>query len=185
MVRRLNRLWLAFAFIVAGGHALPAQNAPGSEPETVLSVDLDRYMGLWYEFARLPNQFQRQCVRATTAEYSMRGDGRIDVVNRCLRDDGSVDEARGIARVVDETTNARLEVSFVRFLGRNLFWGDYWVVGLGSDYEYAIVGTPDRKYGWLLTREPEVSEDLEDEMFFVLEKKGYRHTDFVLSPQTR
>ena len=155
-----------------------AQNAPGAEPETVASVDLDRYAGVWYEFARIPNPFQRQCVSNTTAEYTMREDGRIDVLNRCVKEGGAWDEAHGIARVVDDLSNARLKVSFVRFLGRSLFWGDYWVVGLGADYEYAIIGTPDRKYGWLLTREPVVSEDLEDEMFFVLEKRGYRYADF-------
>lgn len=148
-------------------------------------MGLDDYVGLWYEFARIPNQFQRQCASSTTAEYRTREDGRLDVINRCVREDGSVDEAMGIARVVDEGSNARLKVSFVRFLGRNLFWGDYWIVGLGSDYEYAIVGTPDRKYGWLLTREPEVSEDLQDEMFFILEKRGYRYTDFERTAQLR
>ncbi len=141
-------------------------------------MDLEEYLGLWYEFARIPNQFQRQCANSTTAEYRAREDGRLDVINRCVKSDGSVDEALGVARVVDDVSNAKLEVSFVRFLGRNLFWGDYWIVGLGSDYEYAIIGTPDRKYGWLLTREANVSEDLQDEMFFILEKRGYRYTDF-------
>ena len=156
------------------------QNAPGSEPETVAAVDLERYMGLWYEFARLPNDFQSQCVANTTAEYTLRDDGRVDVVNRCETDDG-VDEAEGIARVVEGSANAKLEVSFVRILGFSLFWGDYWIIGLGDDYEFAVVGHPERKYGWLLVRDPVVSEELMDEMFFILESRGYRHDEFVLT----
>lgn len=162
-----------------------AQNAPGSEPETVEHVDLARYMGTWYEFARLPNRFQSQCVRNVTARYTLRDDGKVKVVNRCETEAGRLDEATGIARVVDEVTNAKLEVSFVRILGFSLFWGDYWVIGLGEDYEWAVVGHPNREYGWLLVRDPEVSEEMADEMFFVLESRGYRHDDFVLTPHDR
>lgn len=165
------------------GQPLAAQNAPGSQPETVASVDLERYAGRWYEYARIPNRFQEQCARNTTADYTILENGRVEVVNRCVKSDGTVDEARGIARVVDPDTNARLKVSFVRLLGFNLFWGDYWVIGLGDDYEYAVVGTPDRKYGWLLTREPEIPEALVDELFFVLETRGYRYSDFAVTPQ--
>ena len=161
--------------------AASAQNAPGSEPETVERVDLERYMGLWYEYAKLPNSFQDQCVANTTAEYTLRDDGRVTVVNRCDTADG-VDVATGVARVVDEETNAKLEVSFVEILGLNLFWGDYWVIGLGDDYEYAVVGHPERRFGWLLVRDPDVSEDLMDEMFFILESRGYRHADFETTP---
>jgi len=159
-----------------------AQNGPGTVPETVPHVDLERYMGLWHEFARLPNRFQSQCTGNTTAEYQLLDGGRVEVTNRCDTADG-IDEAVGVARVVDDSTNAKLEVSFVRFFGLQLFWGDYWIIGLGDDYEYAVVGTPDRKYGWLLVRDPDVSEDLKDEMFFTLESRGYRHRDFVITPR--
>lgn len=173
------------AFLGAMGLVVPtsavAQNAPGGEPETVGRVDLARYMGLWYEYAKLPNSFQEQCVGNTTAEYTLRDDGRVDVVNRCDTA-GGVDVARGLARVVDQETNAKLEVSFVRIFGLQLFWGDYWIIGLGDDYQYAVVGHPERKYGWLLVRDPEVSEDLMDEMFFTLESRGYRHEDFERTP---
>lgn len=153
-------------------------------PETVEAVDLERYAGLWYEFARLPNRFQEQCAADVTAEYSLRDDGRLTVVNRCRTHAGEIDEATGIARIVDTDTNARLEVSFVRIFGLSLFWGDYWILGLGGGYEYAVVGTPDREYGWLLVRDPVVSEDLADEMFFILEARGYRHRDFVITPRS-
>lgn len=176
---RFTPLLAALSLALPGAAA--AQNAPDSEPETVEWVDLERYMGLWYEYAKLPNSFQDQCVANTTAEYTLREDGRVDVVNRCDTADG-VDVATGVARIVDEETNAKLEVSFVEIFGLNLFWGDYWVIGLGNDYEYAVVGHPERKFGWLLVRDPDVSEDLMDEMFFTLESRGYRHTDFELTP---
>lgn len=168
--------------------ATAAQTATGQEgaepPETVDRVDLERYTGVWHEFARLPNRFQEQCAADVTAEYSLRDDGRLTVVNRCRTHAGALDEATGIARIVDTESNARLEVSFVRIFGLSLFWGDYWVLGLGPEYEYAVVGTPDREYGWLLVRDPVVSEDLADEMFFILEARGYRHRDFVITPRS-
>jgi lipocalin len=84
---------------------------------TVKAVDLERYVGLWYEIAKIPNRFQKQCVSGTTAEYTLREDGRITVVNQCVKKDGEVDDAEGIAKVVDTTTNTKLKVSFVSFPG--------------------------------------------------------------------
>ena len=179
----MRKILLTLALSAAVAPQVSAQNGPGSDPETVAYVDLERYAGRWYEYARIPNRFQEQCARNTTADYALLPNGRVEVINRCVKADGSLDEARGVARVVDSQSNARLEVSFVRFVGFNLFWGDYWVIGLGEDYEYAVVGTPDRKYGWLLTREPIISEELMDELFFTLEARGYRHEDFVPTPQ--
>jgi len=171
---------LAVAIAAVPG-AARGQRAPGSPPETVGRVDLRRYAGLWHEYAKLPNDFQDQCVAGTTAEYALRDDGKLDVVNRCETSDG-VDVARGIARVVEGSGNAKLEVSFVQVLGFSLFWGDYWIVGLDEDYEWAVVGHPERKYGWLLVRDPAVSEAVRDEMFFVLESRGYDHEAFVRTP---
>ncbi|MEJ2545696.1 MAG: lipocalin family protein, partial [Calditrichaceae bacterium] len=122
-----------------------------TEPVTVNYVDLNRYVGVWYEIAKIPNRFQKQCVSNTTATYSMNEDGTIKVINRCLQDDGSEDEAIGEARVVDTTSYAKLEVSFVSIFCVHLFWGDYWIIGLDESYQYAIVGTPSRKYGWILS----------------------------------
>jgi apolipoprotein D and lipocalin family protein len=148
----------------------------------VSSVDLERYAGLWHEIAKIPNRFQKQCARGTTAEYTLRDDGRIDVVNRCLREDGRPDEAKGVARIVDEETRAKLEVSFVSFLGWRPFWGDYWVIGLDEDYRWAIVGTPDRKYGWILARSPSLEDDELEEIFAILERNGYERSAFELDP---
>lgn len=136
-------------------------------------MDLARYCGRWYEVARIPNRFQRGCSRGTTATYTLRDDGNLEVLNRCIQVDGTADEARGVARAVDPVTNARLKVSFVRALGRWIFWGDYWVLALGADYGYAVVGTPDRRYGWVLARAPTLSPEQQVEIDRILRAQGY------------
>ena len=168
--------------------ALPVSTAAraSTEPtqpavEAVKYVDLGRYVGKWYEVARIPNRFQKQCARGTSAEYSMNEDGRISVVNRCFKEDGSRDEAKGVAKVVDAATHAKLKVSFVSFLGWRPFWGDYWVIGLDEDYRWAVVGTPDRKFGWILARSPTLSTETLDRVFEVVEANGYAREAFKLS----
>ncbi|MGE5815344.1 MAG: lipocalin family protein [Acidobacteriota bacterium] len=132
--------------------------ALGTSPETpvrtVPSVDLERYLGRWHEAARLPNRFQKDCASDVTADYSRRDDGRIRVVNRCRRADASTIEAEGVARVVDEKTNAKLKVRFApSWLSVFPFvWGDYWIIALADDYSYAVVGAPNRDYLWFLSR---------------------------------
>ena len=130
--------------LAVGGDAAAGRSLPRRRPapvRTVPFVDLDRYAGDWFEIARFPNRFQRQCVGDVRASYARRADGRIDVVNRCRTDDGRT-EARGIARVVDERTFARLKVRFApAWLSLLPFvWGDYWIIGLAEDYSWAVVG---------------------------------------------
>ena len=142
-------------------------------PITVESVDLRRYAGLWYEMARIPNGFQDQCVWGVTAEYSLRDDGKVGVVNRCYTEDGELEEAKGVARVADETSNARLEVSFFSILGWRPVWGDYWIIDLAEDYSYAVVCSPDRKYGWILARERTLPVDVLEGIFSRLREQGF------------
>jgi apolipoprotein D and lipocalin family protein len=123
----------------------------------VPKVDLARYMGKWYEIAKYPNRFQKGCAGAT-AEYSLAPGGKgVEVVNRCVEEGsgGKERSVRGKARIVDSETNAKLKVTFFW-----PFYGDYWILALGADYEYAVVGTPDRKYLWFLARTPSVGDDL-------------------------
>ncbi len=141
--------------------------------ETVSQVDLDRYVGTWYEVARLPNWFQDQCIGNVTADYRRLDDGDIEVVNRCLDEDGMIDEAHGVARIVDTSTNAKLEVSFVSVFGWNLFWGDYWILELGDEYEYAVVGMPSRKYAWILSRTVQLCPEVWSHIQKVLSRAGY------------
>lgn len=161
-----------------------ASNSDKAEPVTVDSVDLSRYIGTWYEIAKIPNTFQKKCARNTTATYTLRDDGEIDVVNRCEESDGSENVANGIAKIVDPKTNAKLEVSFVRILGIQLFWGDYWIIGLDRNYRYAVVGTPSRKYGWILSRMPALSAADMATVKNILRREGYDPGAFVPTEQT-
>ncbi len=127
--------------------------------KTVEQVDLQRYMGTWYEIASYPQSFQRGCA-GTSATYSLRNDGKVKVVNRCFDQslDGEERVATGRARVVDDS-NAKLEVSFF-----GPFWGDYWIIELGAEYDHAVVAAPGRDYLWILSRSPQMEQDLLDSL---------------------
>ncbi len=175
-------LSIVFIFMLMN-ESLKGQSSHINEPATVDSVNLNKYVGLWYEIAKIPNSFQSKCDHNTTAEYKLRDDGKIDVINRCIEKDGSVNEAKGTAKVVDSKTNAKLEVSFVRILGINLFWGDYWIIGLDKNYRYAVVGTPTRKYGWILSRTPELPKGDIENIYKLLLQQGYDPKDFEFTAQ--
>ena len=137
--------------------------------ETVPYVDLERYLGKWYEIASYPAWFQRGCT-ASTAEYSLLQDGNIRVINRCRKDSpgGSLKEAKGKAEIFDPETNAKLKVWF--------FWpfkGNYWIIDLSPDYQWAVVGEPSRKYLWILSRTPTMDGAIYQEILERLPQKGY------------
>jgi apolipoprotein D and lipocalin family protein len=157
MPRRAFARALALLLSLAGACG---QVAHAGDPRTVASVDLGRYAGRWFEVARFPNDFQSQCIRDVTATYQSLDDGSIEVVNRCRTASGEIDEAVGVARVTDPQTHAKLEVRFApAFLSFLPFvWGDYWVLGLDPQYRWAVVGTPDRAYLWVLARSPALAE---------------------------
>ncbi|MBN2355968.1 lipocalin family protein [candidate division KSB1 bacterium] len=169
------------AILLIPGFLYAQEGQERPQLQTVSSVDLKRYTGLWYEVAKIPNSFQRQCACGTTAEYQLRDDGRLTVINSCVKKDGSVSRASGIARVIDDQTRAKLKVSFVSILGIRLFWGDYWIIGLDADYDWAIVGTPSRKYGWILSRSAQLSDTVLDSIYTLLGENGYDPTDFVMT----
>lgn len=155
------RRWAATLALAGATMLLPAHTlAQAPMVRTVPFVDLDRYAGDWFEIARFPNRFQQKCVGDVRASYARRVDGRIDVVNRCRTADGQT-EARGIARLVDEQTHAKLEVRFAPAWLSWLpaVWGAYWVIGLASDYSWAVVGDPDRNYLWILARTPRLNDE--------------------------
>jgi apolipoprotein D and lipocalin family protein len=130
-------------------------------PQTVDSVDLQRYQGVWYELARLPMFFQRNCVQAE-AHYALQADGRLQVINRCRTDEGEWQEVKGEAVAQVEGQTDKLWVRFDNWFSRllpNVTKGEYWVLYLDDDYRTALVGHPNRKYLWLLAREPEVSAE--------------------------
>ena len=130
------------------------QSQPSEPVRSVDRVDLDRYAGDWFEIERFPNRFQRDCTGDVSATYRRRADGRLDVINRCRTAGGGIKEAQAVARVVDPATSAKLKVRFapgvLSFLP--FVWGDYWIIGLAEDYSWAVVGSPDREYLWILAR---------------------------------
>ncbi|QKT03553.1 lipocalin family protein [Ectothiorhodospiraceae bacterium 2226] len=165
---------IAVTLLVGAGLWLAAcGRGDGPPPTAVEQVDLDRYAGEWYEIARIPNRFQRKCVRDVTATYTRLPDDRLVVLNRCYTAEGEEDSASGTARPVEGAEAGKLEVSFVSFLGRPLLWNDYWILELGDDYEYAVVGNPNRRYGWILARRPALSSELRAHIDRRLRAQGY------------
>jgi len=158
----LKKIAGAGLLLFLGSVLLSRADGKGKEPLRVVeSVDLTRYAGRWYEVARLPNRFEEKCAGDVTAEYTLRDDGRLKVVNRCRKKDGRMTQAEGVARLADKRgANSRLKVRFApSFLSVLPFvWGDYQIMELAPDYSHALVGDPDRKYLWILSRTPQIDE---------------------------
>jgi apolipoprotein D and lipocalin family protein len=166
------------ALLVIGGLGLLAactmtgSNKSGNAhvPEPAKPVDLDRYLGQWYEFARYENRFERGC-EAVTANYAKRDDGLVSIINSCR--DGGVNGAyrssEGKAKIVPETNNAKLKVSFFG----PFYVGDYWVLDHADDYTWSIVGEPSGKYLWILTREAKPSAEQRTALIHRARKLGY------------
>jgi apolipoprotein D and lipocalin family protein len=138
------------------------------ELEVVPAVDLSRYVGQWYEIARLPNRFQKTCADSVTANYTLRSDGGIKVVNRCRKASGEFTTATGRAKITDKKTNAKLKVTFFW-----PFYGKYWILDLGPNYEYAVVGEPGRDYLWILSRTPQIDEALYQQLLAKMQARGF------------
>jgi apolipoprotein D and lipocalin family protein len=140
--------------------------------EVVPHVELKRYLGKWYEIAHLPARFQKDCTD-TTATYTLSEDGSISVLNECRRN-GKAKQAKGKAKVVDKNTGAKLKVTFFW-----PFYGDYWIINLGKNYEYAVVGTPNRKYFWILNRTPQMDDNLFSQLIEFAKSKGFDVTNLI------
>jgi len=149
--------------------------------QTVARVDLQRYIGTWYEIASYPHRFQRGCV-ASRAVYTLRGDGTLAVTNDCRQEtlDGPLRSVTGTARVVDAASGAKLEVSFFR-----PFWGDYWIIDLDADYQWAVVGHPSRRYLWILSRTRSLDEVVYAQILARLPAQGYEPARLNLTLQPR
>jgi apolipoprotein D and lipocalin family protein len=138
------------------------------EMETVASVNLERYVGKWYEIASYPTIFQKGCTN-TSAEYQITDKGYVKVINRCNKDsvDGIAKSIEGKAFVVENSNNSKLKVQF--------FWpfkGDYWIIGLADDYSWAVVSHPNRKYLWILSRTPVIDESVYKKIIQLIKDKG-------------
>ncbi len=151
---------------------------------TVPALDLPRYLGTWYEIDRLPMRHEPEDATDVSAHYTLDEDGSIRVRNRCLRG-GELVEAIGQAKPID-ASNSRLEVSF---LPEGLRWipftrGDYWVILVDGGYTAALVGSPDRKYLWLLSREPRMDEITRQHYIAYARQQGFDVDRMIHTPHT-
>ncbi len=169
--RRLKTLTTCLLLGAVLGLTACSSTPGGSQPDTavksVATIDPQRYAGTWYEIARLPNRFQRQCVSDVTATYELDEQSGFKVTNRCKTEDGKEQAAVGRARQTDQP--AQLQVSFLPSLLSRLDWfpfgwGDYWVLDLASNYSHVMVGTPNNRFLWILAREPQISERTYDSL---------------------
>ncbi len=149
-------------------------------PEGMPAVDnfeLDKYLGKWYEIARLDHSFERG-LSNVTANYKMRDDGRVDVLNRGYHDQKEKwQSANGIARLMGPEGKGSLKVSFFR-----PFWGDYHIVVLDEQYQYAMVTSSSKKYLWILARNPELDEDIKNDLVSQANQWGFA-TDELIYPK--
>ncbi len=144
--------------------------------EVVPHVELEKYLGKWYEIAHLPAKFQEGC-NETTATYSLSEDGSISVLNQSIKN-GKMKQAKGKAKVVDKNSNAKLKVTFFW-----PFYGDYWIIKLGNNYDYSVVGTPNRKYLWILSRTPTMDDKLYSQLVEYANSKGFETNKLIKTLQ--
>jgi apolipoprotein D and lipocalin family protein len=153
-------------------------------PKTVESVDLQRYQGTWYEQARLPMFFQRNCAQSE-AHYELRSNGTLGVTNRCRTVDGDMQQVQGQAMVQVPGETNKLWVRFDNWFSRlapGLTKGEYWVLYLDDDYQTALVGHPNRKYLWLLTRDQQISAQSRAILIEEARKRGYDTSELIWRP---
>jgi len=174
-----RRLWLALALALLsplGAAVQPGVPITSSEPlKTIERLDVGRYLGTWYEIAKYPNRFQRQCVADTQAMYRLRDDGQLDVVNRCRQANGQVAEAVGRARQIGPAESPKLEVRFAPawLSWLPMVWGNYWVIDLDPGYQLVAVSEPSREYLWILSRTPRVDAAAYEALLGRLREKGF------------
>ena len=161
------------SLLITGCLNQPVYRQSNTPLQTVSSVDLNKYLGKWYEIYRLPNWFEDDDCVTVTAEYGLRDDGGISVLNTCHKA-SKKEEARGIAKIVEGSSNSKLRVSFFR-----PFYGDYWILDLASDYSWVLIGEPAGKYFWILARDKKLSPELEESLLVKAEKLGYLRKDLV------
>lgn len=167
---------LAFALALLSPLAASAQTSAPPEPlQTIARLDVGRYLGTWYEIAKYPNRFQRQCVADTSALYRLRDDGQLDVINRCRQANGEVAEAVGRARQDGPADSPKLKVRFAPawLSWLPMVWGNYWVIDLDADYQLVAVSEPSREYLWVLSRTPTVEAGAYQALLNRLRGKGF------------
>ena len=145
----------------------------------VSSVDLRRYSGKWFEIARLPNKFQKDCVGNTTVTFNtMKRDGELEILNRCLQKNGKTEQIRGEAKVAGGNTNAKMKVSLPKFSADSL-----WIVDLDPNYQYSVVTSPKREYLWIYSRTPQLDAGVYQQILRRIEAMGFQPNRLIKTPQ--
>ncbi len=190
-----KKAWLTFATITgmallmssayAQVSATAAQINPSAEPKAVDAIDVQKYAGRWYEVARLPMYFQRNCASDVQAKYSLNADKTIRVKNQCMNKEGELDVSEGVAYPQNDG-NSQLKVSF---LPKGLRWvpfskGDYWVLRIDEDYQVALVGGPSHRYLWLLSRTPDMDEAVIENYLNTAKAQGYDLSKLIRTKHT-
>ncbi len=162
------------------------ESADAQQPlHTVSSIDLQRYLGRWYEIAKFPNRFQRKCIGNTSADYTLNADHTVKVLNQCKREDGQFEKAEGLAYQVGGQSSPKLEVRFApAWLSIFPFvWGNYWVIDLDEPYSLVAVSEPRREYLWILARTPTIKDEAYQGLIRRLEAKGFNIARLEKTPQ--
>ncbi len=177
---KANVTLLVLAFAGLFSNKLSHAANPAAPLRVVPSVDFARYEGKWYEIAHLPAWFQKDCAGDTTATYTRRPDGKITVLNQCRKADGKMKTATGTAKVADEKgPNTKLKVTFFW-----PFYGDYWIIDLDPEYQWAVIGEPRRNYFWILSRKPQISPALYNRLLERARAQGYDLSGLIVTRQS-
>ena len=182
--RRTNRLVAAALF---GSLIISCSSDAHAPMSTVARFEVERYLGQWHQVAAIPAWFQSDCVANTAADYAMREDGLIEVVNSCETVDGTRNKAEARGRFLNDPSDGRLEVTFVKVLG---LWvwpaaGDYWIIGLDPEYRWAVVGQPSREFAWILARSRTLDAQTLGHIQHILEREDYDTCDLLLTAPNR
>lgn len=180
ILKRSAMILLGFA--VLGSVAIAA---PANKPQTVSQVDLNRYLGTWYEVARFPMYFQRKCASDITATYGLQTNGKVSVLNQCRKANGENIASQGEATPIDKS-NSKLKISF---LPQGLRWipftkGDYWILKLDDNYQTALVGAPNRKYLWILSRTTHLDEQTYQQYLETAKQQGFDTSKLIRTPHS-
>jgi apolipoprotein D and lipocalin family protein len=171
------------ALLVFGCVSLAKDSRPAVQTKDY--VDLNKYIGKWYEVASIPQSFQKQCVTDTSAQYSAAENGLIKVYNSCTTAEGKVSGAEARARITDVTSNSKLKVTFVKIIDWVFaFGGNYWILDVDNGYNVALVGDPSRGYAWILSRQPDLSKAQWVDAEKTFKSQGYDTCKILTSIQT-
>ena len=183
MSKVYSALFCTFIFISSFTAYAQGSDVP---VKTIPTLDVQRYLGTWYEVAKYPNWFQKKCISNTKAVYSVRTDGNLKVLNSCKTADGDVSEAEGVARQIGGKDSPKLEVRFapawLSFIP--MVWGDYWIIDLDSQYQIAVVSDPRREYLWILSRSPQIDRKSYEDLLQRLQAQHYDVRKLELTTQT-